>query len=157
MFWNDTRVAPTGMEVALMMLPGGWPATVMTARAFTAGWARSVVPGTEKERVEVVVCWTGLLVRKPAPMKRTRIKSPIPGTIMAAFMLNPARGGGRSGACACACTPASWTLMAPRSYVPPDHPKWSMGPCPAPSRHPAPPASPRATKALAARTASSTP
>ena len=48
--------------------------------------ARSVVPGTEKVRVEVVVCWTGLLVRKPAPMKRARIRTPMPGTIMAAFM-----------------------------------------------------------------------
>ena len=160
-----TRLAPSGMETALMMLPGGWPETVITLRSCTAGTARSGVPGTEKElgrglrlldRVGGEEAGADEEDQDQAARCRARSWRPAwrspPGAAGAAAPRHRRR---RSHA----TSPRgrSVQVIARRAYVPPDHPKWSMGPCPAPSRQSAPPARPRATKALAARTASSTP
>ena len=86
--------------------------------------------------------------------KTTRMSTARPRTIIAGRMEIPPGVGGRCGSgpslpsagARCRCRAASWRRPA---YGRSDHPKWSRGPCPAPSRQPAPPARARATKALA--------
>src|ERR1700735_1339769 len=90
----------------------------------------------------------------------TKIRAARPTTTMAGRMLKPAYGAGRAGggpAPGVGAAPSSsgpsasviFQLPRPPAYDDADHPKWSMGPCPAPSVHEAPPTSPRATNAVA--------
>ena len=168
--------------MALMTLPGGWPDTVITLRSCTPGTARSGVPGTEKELVESSSAGSKVGGEEPGPDEHDEDQQPDAGHDHGGLHVEPARGGGRSGA-------VSSRLMAPKAYVagPPKsvpsrqdasrttqispttqisrttirispttrNGRWARAP--RPRRQPAPPASPRATKALAARTASSTP